>query len=268
MAHRDVEFEIDMIYDTRGNATEFVVPRVLVGSEGRCRLGFPVPPERLRLGYGGDEAGYLLGGEADAKALASWLGETGFDVESNGRVLDFGCAAGRVSRWISSIWPSCEAWGLDIDAQRIAWAKTNLGGLCRFVMNTKVPTLPFEDRYFSFIYAYSVFTHIDDLADMWLLELRRVLRVGGRAILTIMDNSTIALMQEKYSHYELPKRLRRYRKYYEHDDFAMFSITRDSVPDVWYDHDHFRGNVEHIFRVLGAKPGFHGWQTGILLEKH
>lgn len=267
MAKRDVEFEIGMIYDTRNNATEFVIPKVVATGQTRCRLGFPVPPEKLRLGYGGDETGYLAGGEADAQALAAWLGETGFELGPAGRVLDFGCAAGRVTRWLGTLWSSAEVWGVDIDAERIIWAKLNLGTLGRFVMNTKVPSLPFEDRYFRFVSAYSVFTHIDDLADMWLLELRRVLDVGGRAIVTIMDNSTIALMEEKYSHYELPKRLKKYRSYYAGRDFSMFSITRDSVPDVWYDTEYFYRSAGRAFNVLGTKPGFHGWQTGILLEK-
>jgi ubiquinone/menaquinone biosynthesis C-methylase UbiE len=46
-------------------------------------------------------------------------------------------------------------------------------------VNTILPHLPFEDRSFDVVYAGSVFTHIDDLAQTWFLELRRVLHAGG-----------------------------------------------------------------------------------------
>lgn len=50
----------------------------------------------------------------------------------------------------------------------------------RFVTTTTLPHLPFADGYFHMIHAGSVFTHIADLAEAWLLEIRRVLaRAGG-----------------------------------------------------------------------------------------
>ena len=48
-----------------------------------------------------------------------------------------------------------------------------------FATVTTAPHLPFADGYFDFAYCSSVFTHISDLADAWLLELRRIVRSGG-----------------------------------------------------------------------------------------
>ena len=47
-------------------------------------------------------------------------------------------------------------------------------------------SLPFEDESFDLVYSVSVFSHLDEaLGDQWLRELRRVLRAGGVALLTV-----------------------------------------------------------------------------------
>ena len=68
-----------------------------------------------------------------------------------------------------------------------------LGAAFSLLVNTILPYLPFEDRYFDVIYAGSVFTHIDDFAQTWFLELRRVLRAGGTLYVTIHDRHSIQL---------------------------------------------------------------------------
>jgi ubiquinone/menaquinone biosynthesis C-methylase UbiE len=50
------------------------------------------------------------------------------------------------------------------------------------------PPLEYEDSKFDFVYALSVFTHLDEtLQFQWLLELRRVLRPEGILILTVYN---------------------------------------------------------------------------------
>jgi ubiquinone/menaquinone biosynthesis C-methylase UbiE len=68
-----------------------------------------------------------------------------------------------------------------------------------FVTTTTAPHLPFEDDYFDLVYCGSVFTHISDLADAWLLEIRRILRTGAYAYITIHDNKSVRLLQVFYN---------------------------------------------------------------------
>ena len=68
-----------------------------------------------------------------------------------------------------------------------------------FITTTTVPHLPFEDRHFGFIFAGSVFTHIDDLADTWIAELRRILRPGGKLFMTVHLENDIALLEREVS---------------------------------------------------------------------
>jgi ubiquinone/menaquinone biosynthesis C-methylase UbiE len=64
-------------------------------------------------------------------------------------------------------------------------------------LNTSIPTLPLPDAYFDLISACSVFTHIGESETGWLLELRRVLRVGGVACISIHSKDTWARMTGK-----------------------------------------------------------------------
>ena len=52
------------------------------------------------------------------------------------------------------------------------------------------PFLPIEDRTFDLISAMSVFTHIDETETSWLLELWRILKPGGIAVVTIHNEDT------------------------------------------------------------------------------
>ena len=63
-------------------------------------------------------------------------------------------------------------------------------------LNNSLPSLPLPDNYFDFITGYPVFTHINETETAWLLELRRILRVGGIAYLSIHDSETWKDMSE------------------------------------------------------------------------
>jgi len=84
-----------------------------------------------------------------------------------------------------------EVWGVDINAESISWCEANLSPPFHFLTSTTMPSLPFEDQAFGLVYAGSVFTHISELAETWLAELRRITRPGGYLYLTIQDQSYI-----------------------------------------------------------------------------
>jgi ubiquinone/menaquinone biosynthesis C-methylase UbiE len=148
---------------------------------GRDEFKFPVPPQELWEGYGMTAEHFLNSGKVDVDKMKKILDSSGFRVQDGNRVLDLGCASGRMIRWLDEVAGRCEVWGVDISAHHIIWCQEQLSPPFNFVTVTTMPHLPFEDGYFDLIYCGSVFTHISDLADAWLLELKRIMRPGENA---------------------------------------------------------------------------------------
>jgi SAM-dependent methyltransferase len=194
---------------------------------------------------------------------------SGVQIESLGHILEFGCADGRMLRWLRHLASDREVWGTDIHAGRISWCKQNLGPPFHFLTNTTVPHLPFEDRHFGFIFAGSVFTHIDDLADAWFAELRRILRPGGKLFVTVHLKNDIELLRAKYKDSGLAALLRSHPEYerYVQTDFAMFTIGRSSNSFVFYDVDYLCKSLAPMYRLVSVTEGVRLYQNALLLER-
>src|SRR5579872_3267352 len=134
--------------------------------------GLPIPPTSLWEGYASNTSEYLEVGQQDVQTMRKIVEEGGFRLHGARSIMELGCAAGRMLRCFADLSEEVECWGADIDARAITWCQQYLSPPFHFVTCTTLPHLPFEDGYFDFLYAGSVFTHITDLADMWLLELR------------------------------------------------------------------------------------------------
>jgi SAM-dependent methyltransferase len=151
---------------------------------------WPTPPANL-MEYKENSERHLIAGQREYQNLVRFSLELGFDVNAANRVLDFGCSNGRITRWFERA-NQREIWGTDIQSTKVLWAQENLGPPLRFMVNTAVPHLPFGDRYFQFIFALSIFTHIQELHVAWLMELCRLLRPGGALYVTLHDAACMA----------------------------------------------------------------------------
>ena len=159
-------------------------------------------------------------------------------------------------RWLEDVADKCEVWGTDISGEHILWCKQNMSPPFHFFITTTNPHLPFPDNYFDVIYAGSVFTHIDDLADTWMLELRRIMKPGGRAYITIHDNHTIRVLSEQNRTLTSRKRcsavptsLRR---------LITGCLLSDGSCDRKYfvDTDFFTNSLKPFWQVLSAMPSY------------
>ena len=130
-------------------------------------------------------------------------------------------------RFLGDLAVAGEVWGADIEERHIYWCQQHLSPPFKFVNTTTLPHLPFEDGYFDFIYAGSVFTHIAELADAWLLELRRILRPGGRLYLSVHDRKCIEVLLEKVPDNMLTKIVRWFdeRTHFLETDFAVATVN-------------------------------------------
>jgi SAM-dependent methyltransferase len=112
------------------------------------------------------------------------------DFESFSDILDFGCGCGRVLTFLHNASVPQRFYGVDIDSEAIAWCQRNLPfGV--FKATQPDPPLPFGPKQFDFIYAISVFTHLDEAYQFaWLNELKRIARPGATVIATVHGSST------------------------------------------------------------------------------
>lgn len=147
--------------------------------------GIPIPPGQLIDLVAGNLSifWFLKGGLKAKQAILNLLEKNGFNFNEFTNVLDFGCGCGRVMRNWYNYKPSF--YGTDYSLELINWCQNNLP-FCEFSENKLEPPLNYSDNKFDFIYALSVFTHLPrDLQISWLKEIRRILRPGGIAFISV-----------------------------------------------------------------------------------
>lgn len=245
-----------------------MVLRLARAPERSASSPLPVPPPEFRAGYhSSDDQAYLRSGAADVAAIRRMIGQHAPDAPPITRLLDWGCSSGRMIRhWndIAAI-DGSEVWGCDICASAINWASENLAPPFRFFQCTTRPTLPLPDGSLDLVYGNSVFTHIRELVDTWLMELRRVLRPGGLLFTTILDE---AAWERCRSDANNPIRKRcvdiDFSRPME-DDFVCYGGAFDPVT-FW----HTRGvkrRWSFAFDVLAMELDAVPYQTGVLLRR-
>lgn len=251
--------------------TPIIWPAAVDEIDPKRTLGLPVPPRELHVGYGENTNHYLELGESDHSAILNNLAGTGFRLGRGDRILEFGCAAARVLRNFLTHAEIGEAWGVDISAEHIQWCQQNLSPPFRFCTTTTFPHLPFEDNYFSMIFAASIFTHIFDLGDMWLLELRRILRPGGRLYITVHDENTLRIVSDPTHWSEIMReQVRRARETFPEIDngFDVFATNRLSHNQIVFHHSRYIAEKWSQFMpVVRRFPASHAYQTAVIMTK-
>ncbi|HEY2543316.1 MAG TPA: class I SAM-dependent methyltransferase, partial [Gaiellaceae bacterium] len=153
--------------------------------------GPPLPPRRLMVRVAGTANAdwFLRSGRAAYDAIAANV-----PLDESADVLDFGCGCGRVLRYWEG--QAGTIAGSDRDAGAVDWCRANLP-FARLDRNGLAPPLPHADASFDLVYALSVFTHLTaELQTAWRDELRRVLRPGGRLLLTTHGTSYLPRLEE------------------------------------------------------------------------
>jgi SAM-dependent methyltransferase len=221
----------------------------------------------LTQGYGEE---HIPTGERDVKKMLELLKATEFELLSENRVLEMGCATGRMIRHLKPFTETCEIWGTDIDAKFVYWCQQNLNPPFHFATTTTIPHMPFADGYFNLIYTGSVFTHIDDLAEAWFLELSRILSPGGRLYTTIADNNTVNVLETSTQRNYVWSRdiMSSYSIYNERkNDFGMLVVGRDTASQVFYDIDYLRKIIPSTLEILSVTNEAYGYQSAVIFGK-
>ncbi len=147
-----------------------------------------LPDANNREGYfGQDHLGFWLSGYRDYRKTLEDVAPYGID---GGRYFDFGGSSGRVFRHFALQNDQWDVWSSDFKISSVEWNQLYYPSSIKVLLNNSNPSLPLPDNYFDLVTAYSVFTHINETETTWLLELRRMLKVGGVAYISIHDEAT------------------------------------------------------------------------------
>ncbi len=99
------------------------------------------------------------------------------NLKDNSKVLDIGCDAGQLLRTLRKFNAVCECWGIDIELKKEPLEIKN----CNFKV-ADAKNLPFENNFFSVVFATDTLEHIRDV-DKAINEINRALSHDGIFIL-------------------------------------------------------------------------------------
>lgn len=145
----------------------------------------PLPPAGLRerVARTSDRHEFIEVGKAGSLAIREAFEQSRSSSETYPRWLDFGCGPGRLARHLTQFDAIREFWGVDINAEAIAWNQAHLQGVYQKIGAEPPTELP--SNFFDVVVAVSVFTHLAESSQLrWLREIHRMLRPGGQLIAT------------------------------------------------------------------------------------
>lgn len=234
---------------------------------------YPIPETADREGYyGTDHFSYWASGLKDARLLDDVVRRHGTGELK--ACLDLGCASGRVLRHLALENPNCRAIGCDINRLHVEWCNAHLPPNCSVFQNHSIPSLPIEDNSLDAVTAYSVFTHIEALETGWLAEIRRVLKPGGIAWLTVHTEHTLADMNEGWplwkptmDHPDSPSLLDENRNFKGDRMVLRWLAERSYSSNVFYKSDYLTSHWTRQLELLELRRRHPSFQDVMLMRK-
>lgn len=190
------------------------------------------------------------------------MGLTFHDFDS---ILDWGCGCSRVLRHLQPLLERASLTGFDIDGVTVEWSRRHIEGVS-FAVNNSEPPLPCGDERFDLIYGISVFSHLDEFRQqVWLQELRRVLRPGGILIVSTHGDTAYEMGS---SHLPVER-----RQQYTNNGFTFIENILDGILPEWYQtafqtETHVRATFGRFFDVeCFLFAGVDGYQDLVVCRK-
>lgn len=290
--HTDIETTLDPIEHLIDGKPDSVAYVDLMGNDQHLNYKSLVSQDPYRLpmpvdreGYDGIDTTYRYWamGHTDwlnvQTAVSQFLGEPD-DRKQKQRLLDFGGATGRFLRhaWAFGR-DELELWGCDFAPANVNWTKRYLAPNIKFFLNSDLPHLPFSDGYFDVVTAFSVLTHIDQLEDVWLLELRRITKENGLLYITIQNDETWLAMRNR------PEFISHFEKANQFDSTIhvtpeifskpiplpriVFRMSRDTTYNcnVWFSSEYVMKQWSRFFKIHRIVPCAHNrFQSVVLMS--
>lgn len=163
-----------------------------------------------RLGNRWTEEEFFATGQTEIGRVIQYVQSLGLTLDYTAAALDFGCGVGRLTRALGQHFDQCQ--GVDISPTMIRMAKefNKNRPCCHFLLNETDDLKRFPDGKFGFIYASIVLQHMKrKLVERYLLELTRVLRVGGTFVFQVPEREKTPALRKLRTKVALRRRFNR-----------------------------------------------------------
>jgi SAM-dependent methyltransferase len=163
--------------------------------------------------------------------------------------------------------------GCDINRSHVDWVSKYLPPAIKVFQNTSIPILPLPDASIDVVTAFSVFTHIECFDTTWLMELRRILKPGGIAWLTIHSARVWRDIQPDWPLYNALTSHPDYAAYSESKDLPKERLVfrwhadRSYSANIFYDEAYLRRTWGRILTVRDLFPALPHYQDVLVLQK-
>lgn len=185
------------------------------------------------------------------------------------RIVDWGCGCARISRHFPEPYRT-NVVGFDIDRVNIAWCREHVRGM-RFEHCPVDPPLPLEDDSVDVLFAHSVLTHLGaDHQRRWLEEIRRVLRPGGVAFLTVL--AELSWYKRFFPTGRTPEAIAEYldKGFVDHgwqQDVGVDVDCPGAYVQVSHGLEYVRSTWSRLFEIVDWIDGFADLQTLVIVRK-
>lgn len=238
---------------------------------------YPLPMTKDREFYHGDRhAAYWMSGLGDYLKIKKAAADLGIELDG-GRYFEMGCASGRVVRHVACQ-TTADVWCCDLNLRHTEWIRAFLPESIKAFHNHALPHLPLSGDYFDVVSAFSVFTHIDDFEFAWLMELRRILKKGGMAYLTIQSEHTWESYKQTWIKDQFSVLKDQITELEVNDELFAGPLPREKTVMWWPAQDVYNSTVFHttdyirrewsrFFEVVDIRKNGHAYQDVVILRR-
>ncbi len=202
------------------------------------------------------------------RLIAESLGKFGIAPRRGTALLDWQCGDGRVTRHFLDHWPGADIWGIDSDAEAIAFCKRRFGAGA-FVHGSFTPSTPLATEYFDAVYSVKTmpFLRKEELRP-WMEELARLLKPGGLALLAFSGECAAAYL----SRYLNGDWWGRWRSQGYNDELCAPELKArlgvpEYAPDVFRSAESVKIESSQFFETLAIEPARFGYLDLAILRK-
>lgn len=214
-----------------------------------------------------DKNAFCWGGATIVTRFSHLLAERfGRPLSSFSSVLDWGCGAGRLTRYLLAHGTSVI--GVDIDPNMIQFCQQTLSDAVFLQVNPLPPTT-MASASFDLVLGVAVLPHLaESVQDAWLIELQRLTRPGGILLLSIQGMVQMALYRTPIAHKQEAHR----KGFYDAgNSIQPKERIKNSTPsycrDVLHSQDYIFTHWGQYFDVLDIIEAMAGNQDVVVLRR-